>query len=78
MTLPPLKDVTLEARYSFGGDQGSGSISITTYGGGAFLELITEDPLRLDADEIMELAIWVQGAVKELDEFNGEIDLKTP
>jgi|GEM_PF-6688866 len=65
----PNVDVVFEF---FGESCGSGTIALRSEGGGAFVEIKSEDGLRLNADEIVTLGVWATQACMELDAYNRE------
>lgn len=63
----------LQIRFEFTGEMtGSGTIAVVTEGGGEFIEIRSDDPIRMTHDEIAYLASWADEACRELDEFNRE------
>ena len=59
--------------FQFSGDAfGNGSISVTSDGGCAFIEIKADGPIRLEAKDIKHLAEWAEEWCRELDAWNGE------
>ena len=59
--------------FQFSGDAfGNGSISLTSEGAGTFVEIKSDDPIRMDAVDLKHLADWAADAYHELNDWNGE------
>jgi hypothetical protein len=59
-----------------GTSAGDGSIALTSEGGGAYVEIKSEEGLRLNADEIIMLGSWAVSACAEIDVYNQEGEIE--
>lgn len=56
--------------FNFASDMGEGTIEVRDEGGGAFVVLTSEAGLRIDPEELGNLAEWATETCAEMDEWH--------